>query len=132
MCFVPFSSYGFCIWNRSYCTKDLGSSLILAAICFICFMSTPRDYYKKYKKLVWIALAVAVIILGFLITAVLQGYQLQRIDSWLKPLKIENIYDSSWQLVNSLIAFTDGGIFGLGLGNSIQKYDYIQRHIMIL
>ena len=42
-----------------------------------------------------------------------------------KPLKIENIYDSSWQLVNSLIAFTDGGIFGLGLGNSIQKYDYI-------
>lgn len=24
-----------------------------------------------------------------------------------------------------LIAFTDGGIFGLGLGNSIQKYDYI-------
>ena len=30
--------------------KDLGSSLILAAICFICFMSTPRDYYKKYKK----------------------------------------------------------------------------------
>ena len=52
--------------------KDLGSSLILAAICFVCFMSTPRDYYKKYKKLVWIALAVAVIILGFLITAVLQ------------------------------------------------------------
>ena len=24
-----------------------------------------------------------------------------------------------------MIAFTDGGIFGLGLGNSIQKYDYI-------
>ena len=24
-----------------------------------------------------------------------------------------------------MIAFADGGIFGLGLGNSIQKYDYI-------
>ena len=105
--------------------KDLGSSLILAIICFICFMSTPRDYYKKYKKLVWIALAVSVVILGFLITAVLQSYQLQRINSWLKPLEIKNIYSSSWQLVNSLIAFADGGIFGLGLGNSIQKYDYI-------
>lgn len=103
--------------------KDLGTSIILAAICFICFMSTPRDYYKKYKKLVWIALGVAVVILGFLITAVLQGYQMERINSWLKPL--ENIYSSSWQLVNSLIAFADGGIFGLGLGNSIQKYDYI-------
>ena len=103
--------------------KDLGTSIILASICFICFMSTPRDYYKKYKKLVWIALGVAVVILGFLITAVLQGYQMERINSWLKPL--ENIYSSSWQLVNSLIAFADGGIFGLGLGNSIQKYDYI-------
>ena len=88
-------------------------------------MSTPRDYYKKYKKLVWIALGVAVVILGFLITAVLQGYQMERINSWLKPLELENIYSSSWQLVNSLIAFTDGGIFGLGLGNSIQKSDYI-------
>ena len=105
--------------------KDLGTSLILASICFICFMSTPRDYYKKYKKLVWIALGVAVVILGFLITAVLQGYQMERINSWLKPLELENIYSSSWQLVNSLIAFADGGIFGLGLGNSIQKYDYI-------
>lgn len=103
--------------------KDLGTSIILAAICFICFMSTPRDYYKKYKKLVWIALGAAVVILGFLITAILQGYQMDRINSWLKPL--ENIYSSSWQLVNSLIAFADGGIFGLGLGNSIQKYDYI-------
>ena len=103
--------------------KDLGTSIILASLCFICFMSTPRDYYKKYKKLVWIALGVAVVILGFLITAVLQGYQMERINSWLKPL--ENIYSSSWQLVNSLIAFADGGIFGLGLGNSIQKYDYI-------
>ena len=103
--------------------KDLGTSLILASICFICFMSTPRDYYKKYKKLVWIALGVAVVILGFLITAVLQGYQMERINSWLKPL--ENIYSSSWQLVNSLIAFADGGIFGLGLGNSKQKYLYI-------
>ena len=95
--------------------KDLGTSLILASICFICFMSTPRDYYKKYKKLVWIALGVAVVILGFLITAVLQGYQMERINSWLKPLELENIYSSSWQLVNSLIAFADGGIFGLAL-----------------
>ncbi len=68
--------------------KDLGTSLILASICFICFMSTPRDYYKKYKKLVWIALGVAVVILGFLITAVLQGYQMERINSWFKTIRI--------------------------------------------
>lgn len=34
-------------------------------------------------------------------------------------------YNSSYQLVNSLIAFSNGGIFGLGFGNSTQKYGYI-------
>ena len=103
--------------------KDLGTSIILACICFICFMSTPRNYYKKYKKIVWVIVAVAAIIMGLLIGVVLQGYQLARIASWLKP--IENIYDSSWQLINSLIAFAGGGLFGRGAGNSIQKFDYI-------
>lgn len=103
--------------------KDLGTSIILAVICFTCFMSTPRDYYKKYKKIVWVIISIALIIIFLLISVVLQGYQLARIDSWLRPL--ENIYKSSWQLVNSLIAFSGGGLFGRGLGNSIQKFDYI-------
>lgn len=103
--------------------KDLGTSIILACICFICFMSTPRDYYKKYKKIVWVIVGIAAIIMLLLIGVVLQGYQLERIASWLRP--IENIYNSSWQLINSLIAFAGGGLFGRGPGNSIQKYDYI-------
>lgn len=103
--------------------KDLGTSLILACICFICFMSTPRNYYKKYKKIVWVIVAVAAVIMLLMIGVVLQGYQLERIASWLRP--IENIYSSSWQLINSLIAFAGGGLFGRGAGNSIQKFDYI-------
>lgn len=103
--------------------KDLGTSIILACICFICFMSTPRDYYKKYKKIVWVIIVIALIVMMFMVGVVLQGYQLARISSWLKP--IENIYGDSWQLVNSLIAFAGGGLFGRGIGNSIQKYDYI-------
>ena len=103
--------------------KDLGTSIILAVICFTCFMSTPRDYYKKYKKIVWVIISIAFVVILLLISVVLQGYQLARIDSWLRPL--ENIYKSSWQLVNSLIAFAGGGIFGRGPGNSIQKFDYI-------
>lgn len=103
--------------------KDLGTSLILACICFICFMSTPRNYYKKYKKIVWVIVTIAAVIMLLMIGVVLQGYQLERIASWLRP--IENIYSSSWQLINSLIAFAGGGLFGRGAGNSIQKFDYI-------
>ncbi len=40
--FVPFSSYGFCIGIGVIVQKDLGSSLILAAICFICFIVNTK------------------------------------------------------------------------------------------
>lgn len=37
----------------------------------------------------------------------------------------ENIADSGYQLVSSYYAISSGGMVGLGLGNSIQKYGYL-------
>ena len=56
-------------------------------------------------------------------TTVLKGYQVSRITAWLDPLS--DPYNTSQQLVNALIAFKNGGLFGLGLGNSTQKFGYI-------
>ena len=104
---------------------DFGSTAILAAICFICFMVTTRPYYKTYKKIIWIAV-IACIVVGLIVAKFfLQSYQLARITTWLNPL--ENIYGDSWQLLNSMIAFANGQLFGRGFGNSIQKYDYISE-----
>lgn len=103
--------------------KDLGTTIILAAICFVCFMATPRTYYKKYKKMALALIAIVAVGLAILTSSVLKTYQVARITSWLHPL--DDPYKTSYQLVNSLIAFSDGGLFGLGLGNSVQKYDYI-------
>ena len=58
-------------------------------------------------------------------TTVLKGYQTSRITTWLDPLS--DPYNTSQQLVNALIAFKNGGLFGLGLGNSTQKYGYIPK-----
>ena len=44
----------------------------------------------------------------------------------------EDIQDSGWQLAQSLISLGQGGWFGLGLGNSIQRIFFYQRHIQIL
>lgn len=103
--------------------KDLGTTIILVTICFICFLSTPRTYYKKYKVLVIIFLIVCGTALLLVGTTVLEGYQLGRIYTWLNPLS--DYYNDGYQLVNALIAFANGGLFGLGLGNSTQKFGYI-------
>ncbi len=47
-----------------------------------------------------------------------------RIQGWLYTFADEN-RDIAWQTRNSLIAIGSGGVFGLGLGNSRQKFLYL-------
>ncbi|MDD8048113.1 MAG: FtsW/RodA/SpoVE family cell cycle protein [Thomasclavelia sp.] len=103
--------------------KDFGTTVILAVIGVVIFFSTPRTYYTKYKKVAAFLLGVGFILAVFLATFILKDYQLSRIYGWLDPLR--DYYDSTYQLANALIAFTNGHIFGLGLGNSTQKFGYI-------
>lgn len=107
----------------AFVQKDFGTSVILLMMGFICFMATPRTYYRKYKKLAWALVAVAGAFLVIFFTGIFKSYQIDRIASWLQPLK--DYTGSSYQLVNSLIAFSNGGLFGVGLGNSTQKFSYI-------
>lgn len=54
-----------------------------------------------------------------------EGYRLDRIESFLRPW--ENYHKGGYQIAQSLIAFGSGGISGLGLGNSMQKYSYLPQ-----
>ena len=51
------------------------------------------------------------------------SYVSKRISAWQAPF--EDKLGISWQTGNSLIAIGSGGLFGLGLGNSRQKYLYL-------
>lgn len=55
--------------------------------------------------------------------AVISPYRVMRLTSFLNPWA--KPFDSGYQLVQSLIAFGRGGVFGVGLGNSIQKLFYL-------
>lgn len=55
--------------------------------------------------------------------AILTPYAKTRIDTWLNPF--ENVLGSGYQTVQSLYAIGSGGLLGLGLGQSRQKYLYI-------
>ena len=51
------------------------------------------------------------------------SYVAVRLKSWKDPFS--DVLNDTWQTANSLIAIGSGGLFGLGLGNSRQKYLYL-------
>lgn len=55
--------------------------------------------------------------------AVTSPYRLERLTTFLNPWSAQ--FGSGYQLTQSLIAFGRGGLFGVGLGNSIQKLFYL-------
>ncbi len=49
--------------------------------------------------------------------------RMRRIFAFLDPEKYSQA--EAWQLINGINAFASGGAYGVGLGNSIQKYHYL-------
>lgn len=63
------------------------------------------------------------VVFGMVMLAITTPYRLKRLTTFLHPWV--HAYGSGYQLTQSLIAFGRGGIFGVGLGNSIQKLFYL-------
>jgi cell division protein FtsW len=51
------------------------------------------------------------------------AYMKERVYAFLDPWKDKA--DTGWQIINSLYAFASGGLFGRGIGKSLQKFSYI-------
>jgi len=69
--------------------------------------------------------AILLIVVGaiFSVIAIDSPYRLARLTSFINPWATP--FGSGYQLTQSLIAFGRGGIFGVGLGNGIQKLFYL-------
>ena len=103
---------------------DLGTSLIMLIIFGVMFLLSP---IKRMDKLLTIMLMVGLLIVaaaGLFLTQgrILQDYQLRRFD-FINPCA--NYETTGYQTCNGFIALNDGGLFGLGIGRSRQKYSYI-------
>ena len=57
--------------------------------------------------------------------AVFEPYRLQRLTTFRDPFA--DALGAGWQIIQSLYAIGSGGLFGLGFGNSHQKYMYISE-----
>lgn len=81
-------------------------------------------------KVRWFAFAGAGILLVFLVLYATDNltYAMERMNGWgmaLEENKSEELKDAVWQTMNSLYAIGSGGLTGLGLGQSRQKYLYL-------
>jgi len=95
---------------------DFGATTVLLAISLgVLFVAGGR------LKCFFVCVGVVVALLAAL--AVLSPYRLKRITGFLDPWA--DPFDSGFQLTQSLIAIGSGDIFGLGLGNSVQKLFYL-------
>ncbi|MCD8230803.1 MAG: putative lipid II flippase FtsW [Clostridiales bacterium] len=95
--------------------SNLSTAIIVAGICVLMmFVASP-----KYSH--FLVLAVLVVAMGavFILT---QSYRSDRILAWLHP---EDYPDEAYQTLQGLYAIGSGGLFGKGLGASIQKLGYV-------
>lgn len=104
---------------------DFGTALILCGIIFFIFISIPYVQNNMIKVIKYGAIAVLVAILAILYsgTEILNTRQLQRFE--FKNPCSRYTEDTGYQVCNGFIAIHNGGLFGVGLGNSSQKYLYL-------
>ncbi len=104
---------------------DFGGAMIIAGIVFFLFLKVPFEEKNKVSIIKYVGLA-AIIALIFLLYSgsdIFNSAQLSR-------LKFQNpcqryMEDTGYQVCNGFIAYHNGGLFGVGLGNSSQKYLYL-------
>ena len=94
----------------------------LSAIIIILGVSAAMLFLGGVK-LRWFALGLGVVGAFVAIYLATKGYAGDRIQAWLHPFEDES--DSGYQIVQSLYAIGSGGLKGLGLGRSRQKYLYL-------
>ena len=103
---------------------DLGTTIIYCAVVGIVFLAVPINKEIKYKTGFAIVglIAFGAIVLFGSGKGVLLERQMQRFN-FSNPCA--RILDTGNQVCNCYIAINNGGLTGVGLGNSTQKYLYL-------
>ncbi len=104
---------------------DAGSALIISGIVALIFFAVPIPKYTKNKCYKIIAIGVLVGVIGLMLfgKSIFSSRQLGRFNFQSPCTRYRE--PSGYQVCNGFIAIKNGGIFGVGLGNSTQKYLYL-------
>lgn len=95
--------------------ENLSTALVVSAITVgICFVASKKKWYYFVFAIFFVAAVAAYIFLG-------DAFRSVRIQVW---LDVEN-HTQGFQILQGLYAIASGGLFGTGLGNSMQKLGFI-------
>ncbi len=90
--------------------------------CVITLSLIAMIFISKVKLSFFIKIGLTGL-LGVVVLIIIAPYRMARIVSFLNPWS--DPLGSGFQIIQSLYAIGPGGLFGLGLGNSIQKHFYL-------
>lgn len=102
---------------------DLGTTIIYLLIFIFIFFVAPQD--KQFKRKMFIIGVGGILLMIILFKSGIEFVnprQLERFD-FFRPC--DKLLDTGSQVCNGYIAINNGGLTGLGLGNSTQKYLYL-------
>ena len=95
---------------------DFGTTMVMVAVVLgMIFMAGVN--LKRF------GIFFLVVTLLMTVALIIEPYPITRLTTFLDPWKYK--FNEGYQLVNSLIAVGSGGLFGSGLGQSVQKHDYL-------
>lgn len=108
--------------------SDFGSFAVLFFITMICFMACSHRSLTKIQFRLLIVGIIGMALVFFLLhpigttflSAFSDNYMIGRFLSAANPFI--DPYGDGYQLIKGLTAFASGGLYGLGFGNSFQKY----------
>ncbi|TGE34642.1 putative lipid II flippase FtsW [Desulfosporosinus sp. Sb-LF] len=102
-----------------YKQPDLGTTMVLA-------LTSAAMLLQTEIPTIWFIAAAPTFGLPLLYLVHRTEYQWKRILVWLDPWKYA--MDLGYQITNAEIAFGSGGLFGVGLGRSLQKYGFLPEN----
>ncbi|MDM7517509.1 FtsW/RodA/SpoVE family cell cycle protein [Lentilactobacillus sp. TOM.63] len=111
-----------------FAQPDAGGAAINFAIVFVIFMTSGISW-KKAVSFLFGGVVLVYAAINFILVPMSKSsmfsnsYQLQRIIAFTNPFG--HATGAGQQLVNSYYAISNGGLFGVGLGNSVQKTGYL-------
>ena len=82
--------------------------------------------YMGGTKMKWLALLAGVVVAGGVCLVAFSSYADTRIQLWLNIDEMDPL-GAAWQTLQGLYAIGSGGLFGLGLGNSRQKFGFVSE-----
>ncbi len=121
---LPFSIILILICFLIVIEPDLGTTAVVGATALIVYFISGNDVIHTIGSFFIIAIMMIVGISA----AVIFPYRLRRVQTFLETLKSGNVSDpfgAGYQINQVLIAIGSGGLFGVGFGESRQKFFYL-------